>query len=473
MARVQPSVVSGAGLVDMKTWLVSLAVLDLAAGSVASVAGALLRFEPSDTVSGIPYASLTAMMPPFWLLGLLVAGAYDRRVLVAGAEEFRRIGNATVWLMATLAFVSFLLRAELPRGFVVIILPLAMCVTLVTRYGVRKLLHRQLTVSDRTVHKAVAVGTPGEVRDLISHMRRMPFVGFRVVGVCLVDQQLAENVDTSHEVVLEKCHRLGANTIAVAGSHAFSSRELRELSWALEETHVELVVAPSVTDVAGPRIRIRPVDGLPLLYIDKPRFTGTQRVAKELFDRTAAALLALTLFPLFVLIALAVRLNSRGPVFFRQTRVGIHGREFSILKFRTMGSGADAEKARLRNLNEHEGLLFKMRRDPRATRVGRWLRRFSLDELPQLWNVLTGSMSLVGPRPPIPDEVSEYADDARRRLLVKPGMTGLWQVSGRADLTWQDTVRLDLYYVENWSVALDCLVLWKTFGAIVHGRGAY
>ena len=234
-----------------------------------------------------------------------------------------------------------------------------------------------------------------------------------------------------------------------------------------------MVVAPALTDVAGPRIHITPVAGLPLLHVEEPEFTGVRRLFKSVSDRVLALLLYLLLSPLLVLIAIAVRVSSRGPALFRQERVGQDGQTFGLLKFRSMYVDAEARLAALQGSNEASGLLFKMRADPRVTPVGRWLRRYSLDELPQLWNVVRGDMALVGPRPPLPSEVAAYESHVRRRLLVRPGITGLWQVSGRSDLSWDDAVRLDLYYVENWSPALDAMILWKTLFAVVRGKGAY
>jgi exopolysaccharide biosynthesis polyprenyl glycosylphosphotransferase len=236
---------------------------------------------------------------------------------------------------------------------------------------------------------------------------------------------------------------------------------------------VQLVVAPAVTQVAGPRIVIRPIAGLPLLEVEEPELSGGQRLAKETFDRLCAALMLVLLSPVLLVLAIVVRASGRGPILYRQVRVGRNGREFTMLKFRTMVDGADAYVEELAELNEGDGVLFKMRADPRVTRGGGFLRRHSLDELPQLGNVLVGQMSIVGPRPPLPSEVQRYGTDAQRRLLVKPGMSGLWQVSGRSELSWDESIRLDLYYVENWSPALDAQILWRTVGAVVRGRGAY
>jgi exopolysaccharide biosynthesis polyprenyl glycosylphosphotransferase len=235
------------------------------------------------------------------------------------------------------------------------------------------------------------------------------------------------------------------------------------------------VVAPSLTDIGGPRIHTRPVAGLPLIHVETPRYEGTKLFAKRMFDIVASSIILLLSSPLLLGIAVAVRFTTPGPVLFTQERVGINGRPFQMLKFRTMV--VDAE-ARLRELQEEDRsvgnqVLFKMKDDPRVTPVGRILRRFSLDELMQLVNVLNGSMSLVGPRPPLAREVKEYERKVHRRFLVKPGITGLWQVSGRSNLSWEDSVRLDLYYVENWSIVGDLVILWKTARAVLAREGAY
>jgi exopolysaccharide biosynthesis polyprenyl glycosylphosphotransferase len=248
---------------------------------------------------------------------------------------------------------------------------------------------------------------------------------------------------------------------------------LRKLAWDLEKTGTDMCVAPALLDVAGPRTTIRPVAGLTLLHVDHAELDGGKQVLKGVFDKVVALTTVVLLSPLFAFVMLAIKLDDRGPVFFRQVRVGKNGHTFSLWKFRTMVVDAEQRKDELATLNEGAGVLFKMRRDPRVTKAGGWLRRYSLDELPQLFNVLTGDMSLVGPRPVLPAEAARYADHMRRRLVVKPGITGLWQVNGRSDLAWDEAVRLDLRYVENWSLALDLQILWKTWSAVVRGHGAY
>jgi exopolysaccharide biosynthesis polyprenyl glycosylphosphotransferase len=383
-------------------------------------------------------------------------------------------------VVAAGALASFALRLDVPRGLLFAAVPMCAAGSLAAHFGLRKLLHRSIALDGLAVHRMVVVGTSGEVADLVTHLHRASYAGFRVVAAWTPPHDAGElpagvrRINVTDRELPAAAADLGADTIALAGEHVLSGVRLRELSWALEGSGVDLVVAPAVTDLAGPRIRVRPVDGLPLLHIERPQLDGGRRLLKEGIDRIGAALLLLALSPLFAAIALAVRLfGGRGPVLFKQTRVGLGGREFTMYKFRTMRWGAEAERAALLAFNQCEGGLFKIREDPRVTPLGRHLRRWSLDELPQIWNVLTGSMSLVGPRPPLGEEVELYEDDARRRLLVKPGLTGLWQVSGRSDLSWSECVRLDLYYIENWSVTFDLLVLCKTVRAVLLGQGAY
>jgi exopolysaccharide biosynthesis polyprenyl glycosylphosphotransferase len=248
---------------------------------------------------------------------------------------------------------------------------------------------------------------------------------------------------------------------------------LRRLSWTLERTGTDLMVATALLDVAGPRTTIRPVDGLPMLHVEHAELTGGRRVLKGVFDRVVSLTALILLSPVLLLLAAVVRLTSPGGALFKQIRVGKDGTEFELWKFRTMYADAEERLADLRELNEHDGVMFKIRNDPRVTHFGRWLRRFSLDELPQLINVLRGQMSLVGPRPPLPSEVAQYPEDVLRRLVVKPGLTGLWQVSGRSDLSWEDSVRLDLRYVENWSLAFDLVILLRTLTTVIRSSGAY
>jgi exopolysaccharide biosynthesis polyprenyl glycosylphosphotransferase len=357
-------------------------------------------------------------------------------------------------------------------------MPCVVALDLVARYWLRKRLHR-LRAQGGCMRRAVAVGHPKDVEALINELRREPYHGLSVVAVCLADTGGSEDnlqgvpVHGGLDHVMPAVRQSDADTVAVLACPEMNGVELRKLAWELEKTDTDLCLAPALLDVAGPRTSIRSAAGLPLLYMDHPDLTGIRQAVKSLFDRLAAFSALVVLAPLFLAIAAAIKLGDGGPVLFRQVRVGRNGRPFHVVKFRTMVRNAEQQKALLEKRNEGNGVLFKIKDDPRVTKAGTWLRRFSLDELPQLINVLVGQMSLVGPRPALPAEAAKYGDYVRRRLAVRPGITGLWQVSGRSDLPWEEAVRLDLRYVENWSFALDLQILWKTWSAVIRGDGAY
>jgi len=426
------------------------------------------------------YGFLTMILPTVWVATVAANRAYEFRYLGIGSEEFRRVMTGAVWLVAIVGTFSWATKAELARGYILVALPLTTALTLIGRYLVRKQLHR-LRAQGRCQQKVVVVGQASTAADLVQQLRREPYHGYQVVAVCLPGGSAwadIESVDVpvggTFDSVAAAVRRYRADTVAVLTCPEMDGPRLRRLSWELEQFGTDILVAPTLVEVAGPRISIRPAAGLPLMHVEHPSLTGGRRVAKAIFDRVGAALLLLALSPLLLLLALLVKLSGSGPVLFRQTRYGRHGEQFMIYKFRTMVANAEELKADLDHLNKHaEGPLFKIDDDPRITPAGAILRKYSLDELPQLLNVLLGNMSLVGPRPPLPDEVEQYGIDARRRLAVKPGLTGLWQISGRSDLSWEDSVRLDLRYVENWSLALDAMILWKTVFVVAKGNGAY
>jgi exopolysaccharide biosynthesis polyprenyl glycosylphosphotransferase len=454
--------------------------VDLAAILLSSFVAGFVRFQDDGTMPGRRYAAITVGLAAAWLISMWLSRAYETRFLALGSEEFKRATNAAIRLTAAIATVSYATHSNIGRRYVVIALPLATVLNLAGRYAARKVLMR-LRRAGRCLHRVVVAGHASSVADLIRTMRRAPYAGMSVVGCC-IEQRGPVRVATVEDVpvvgdlstIAGAVCETGATTVAVTSCGEVSATALRRLSWELEGSGVDICVAPALTDVAGPRIHIRPVAGLPLLHVEEPELSGGRRLLKAAFDRGVAGVAILLLLPMLLALALAVRLTTSGPVLFRQVRCGRGGRPFTIYKFRSMYVDAEAKLQTLLAQNERaDGLLFKIRKDPRVTAVGRYLRRYSLDELPQLLNVLRGDMSLVGPRPPLPSEVERYESDVRRRLLVKPGLTGLWQVSGRSDLTWEESVRLDLEYVENWSLALDFMILWKTAFAVVRGHGAY
>ncbi len=437
-----------------------------------------------------------------WPGAMAMAGAYRKRVHGEGSDEFRAVFNGGVTLTAAVAIGAYATQTMLARSFVLGTIPLATLLTLVFRHRMRRRLHRR-RMAGEYLRRVVAVGHRESILDLVMQFRRQPYHGMNVVAACLppvpdtvggsvngtvngtangagggpgagVDLEI-DGVPVLGDFtnVAEVVEKVDADAVAVAACPELDGAALRRLAWSLEPRGTELFVAPALVEVAGPRTSIRPVAGMPLLYVEHPEFDGLRGMVKSVFDKVVALIALIILAIPMLVIAIIIRSTSEGPALFKQTRIGRGGREFRLLKFRTMVNGAERLKALLEHENEHDGVLFKIRNDPRVTKVGAFLRRYSIDELPQLINVLRGEMSLVGPRPPLPEEVARYGSDVRRRLVVKPGMTGLWQVSGRADLSWEESVRLDLRYVENWSLILDLQILWKTWGAVKSGEGAY
>lgn len=446
---------------------------------VAAVAGVVAGLVPAPgAVDGElrRWAGLSLVV--LWPAVLATVGAYSRRLFGTGSEEFRRVGRAGLVLLAVAAMASYGADLDLSRTLVVVVVPGLTVVSLLIRFVARRTLRRLWSLG-RCTKRVVLVGRGGAVMELSDRLQRQRFAGLEPVAACVTPAdrgQVSRVMDLpvgGLDDVLVLAARTGADAVAVTSASETASQYLRTLSWQLEGTGLELLVAPGLVEVAGPRLHLRPFEGLPLLSVEQPRLEGWRRMVKGGMDRAVAAAALLVLAPVLLMLAVSVRLDSPGPVLFRQERVGINGRSFTMLKFRSMVVGADQQIEALRAGNISDGLLFKLREDPRVTRVGRLLRRLSLDELPQLVNVLTGSMSLVGPRPPLPSEVAAYDSSVRRRLLVKPGLTGLWQVSGRSDLPWDEAVRLDLRYVENWSLALDLLILWRTGRAVLRRSGAY
>jgi exopolysaccharide biosynthesis polyprenyl glycosylphosphotransferase len=424
------------------------------------------------------YEALSLAFPLLWVAVLLLSGSYDVRYIGTGSDEFRKVLNAGVSLTAGLAILSYAINTELSRTYLIITMPGVTLLSLVARYLNRKRLHRK-RARGLCMSTVVAVGHATAVADLITELRRDTYHGLKVVATCVPGASRGDvdvegvpvfgGVDNVASAVV----RSGADTVAVLPCSEIDAVSLRRLAWELEKTGTDLCVAPSLLDVAGPRTTIRPTAGLTLLHVDHPQLSGARQVLKGMFDRVVALVALVLLSPLLLAFAMIIRLSDRGPALFTQTRVGKDGKVFRIYKFRTMVVDAEARLAELRAANEHDGVLFKMRRDPRITAIGVHLRKYSIDELPQLLNVVRGEMSLVGPRPALPDETARYADHVRRRLVVKPGLTGMWQVNGRSDLSWEESVRLDLRYVENWSFALDLQILWKTISVIFRGSGAY
>ncbi len=467
---------------------------DAAVIAVAVFTAQLLRFgDPVRAAGGwtadVAYALTSLALIVVWLVALAATRSRLLRNIGTGMVEYQRVLQSTLFTFGAFAIVAYLFQLQTARGYLAIALPLGLVLLLLARGIWRTYLHA-LRRAGRCMTGAIVVGGSEDVVRVLSQLRSHYRIGYRAIAVSMPGQPgaparpaeaTADPAEATADVlpfvplddVARVSKRRRARAVIVAGSLPGGNDAIRRLGWDLENSQVELILMSRLTDVAGPRIHMRPINGLPMVHVDLPRYSGYSHVVKRLFDVSIVTVALLLLSPVFAVIAVAVRLDSAGPVIFRQERVGAHGSRFTMLKFRSMVVDAEARLAQLRTLDEGNGVLFKMKDDPRVTRVGRFLRAYSLDELPQLWNVLRGDMSLVGPRPPLPSEVEQYEGPVSRRLLTRPGITGLWQVNGRSNLSWEDSVRLDLYYVENWSITGDIVVLAKTVKAVLHSDGAY
>lgn len=467
-----------------------LAVTDFLLISWAVIGSQIVWFGSFDSTLNVSkyrggfalsYTFVSLVFIVVWAVVLALFATRDSRVVGTGSTEYRRVVDATFKLFGLVAILAFLFKLDLARGFIITALPIGLLALLASRWMWRQWLSMQRT-NGRFVSRALLVGSHASVVAIARDLARQPLAGYLVVGACVPGDTVAiflpggtipvsSNLDN-----LQNAMRLtNADTVIVTSSDELPPDRIRELSWSLEPGHQHLVLAPSLTDIGGPRIHTRPVAGLPLIHVETPRYEGAKLFYKRAFDFFASGLLILVLSPLLVALAMTVRLSTPGPLLFRQERVGLNGNRFDMLKFRSMVVDAEDRLAALQNQHRDEGnaVMFKMRDDPRITPIGRILRRYSLDELPQLFNVFAGSMSLVGPRPPLDREVAIYENHVHRRFLVKPGITGLWQVSGRSSLSWEDTVRYDLYYVENWSITGDIVILWRTAKAVLARDGAF
>ncbi|WP_115790102.1 sugar transferase [Arthrobacter silvisoli] len=463
-----------------------LRITDIAIVLLTVVAAYTLRFEPADALGPTPSASyliVSCVIFVVWVLALEVYHTRDDTVLGIGSDEYKRVLDATMRVFGGMAIVMIVLNVDVVRSYFAVAMPSGAFLLLLSRWQWRAWLSRQRHFG-HYLSKVLVVGERGDVEYVIRQFGKVSGAAYEVVGAALPAAEAGNGLrlpgrnipvmcGLDAEEVAETAQRAGVNSVVVAGTLPGGPTAIRELAWTLECTDAGLALASNLTNVAGPRIHWRPVEGLPLMHVELPQFTGGKHVLKRAVDIVVAGTALLLLLPLFAVLALVIALDSAGPVFFKQERVGRNSERFMMYKFRSMVVSAEQELAALAELNEGAGPLFKIKDDPRVTRAGRWLRKYSLDELPQLWNVLRGDMSLVGPRPPLPCEVDDYETHARRRLLIKPGITGLWQVNGRSNLDWDESVRLDLYYVENWSLTGDIMILWRTAKVVLKPVGAY
>ncbi|WP_111765184.1 sugar transferase [Nakamurella deserti] len=466
----------------INTYQRNLVFTDLAILLVMTVVGHVTRLDVIRTfdASGADWA-LSFALVALWGLALGARGAYEKNVLGNGAGEYHRVAQATFLLFGTVGTICYLAQLDLTRSYLLTTLPLGVVGLFVGRAVWRWKLaaHRR---SGTHLNTVLVVGSPKGAVDLAQRLDASPAAGFRVVGLCVPQDRIPPGTSSldgfkvsGHlAYLMQTIQRSKINTIAVAGGEDFGPAQVRDLAWKLEGTGIKLALAPALTDVAGPRIHIRPVDGLPLMMVQEPRYRGPRLYTKTVLDIMTSAVALVLLSPVLLAVAAAIKITDPGPVFFRHTRVGMGGRRFKVWKFRSMRVDADAQIDAVKAAAGQAGNTFyKSADDPRISRIGAFLRKTSLDELPQLFNVISGQMSIVGPRPLVPGEGADVGSFVERRMLVRPGMTGLWQVSGRSDASADERIRLDFYYIENWSVVSDLVIMAKTVKAVLAGSGAY
>jgi len=470
-----------------RRYLIAIATADAVVGGIA----AALPASISDTLSwGNRVAMLCLVSLVVWPAAIALCRGYRRNRIGVGFDEPGAVMRAGMLVVVAVAIPAGFMAVPAgsldPDGALTLYAllklvatgtPFAVLLSLLVRFFARRILHF-LQRQGRSLRHVLVVGSFGAAQQLSERIQREPDTGMKVIGLCLPSTELPRPVVDGIPVlgslrqVPEVVRSMGCDAVAVTSDDATRYNYLRELAWSLEGVGVELLVDPGLVEVAGPRMHIRPLMGFPLLHVEEPHFKGWRWAIKRVSDIVLTSIGLLIISPVMLAIAAGVKFQDGGPVIFRQARIGREGKPFTMLKFRSMVVDAEERKLELMEHNEGKGGLFKLSQDPRVTRLGQFLRSFSLDELPQLFNVLGGSMSLVGPRPHLASELAQMPSEASRRSLVTPGLTGLWQVSGRSDLEGDDAIRLDLRYVENWSLSLDLQILWKTISAVMAKRGA-
>jgi exopolysaccharide biosynthesis polyprenyl glycosylphosphotransferase len=449
----------------------------LLVGLIATFGSLLANGGGFLTLATLTHLAIFSLIVVVWIACLWVFRTRDSRVLCVGVTEYKRIVSASTMTFGLLGIAFVIVPVSAARWYFLISLPLGVIGLVLERWLWRKWLVLQ-SREGLALSRVVVVGTNEEVDYVVRQVRKNSSAAYSVVGVVIdgsttATRALGVPLSTDLDSVAEHAATVGADAVIVAGSPVGRPEFVHDLAWSLEGTATDLIIATSLANVAGPRIHLRPVEGLPLIHVEIPQFEGGKHVLKRIFDIVFAGACLVVLAPAMALLGLVIMLDSPGPALFRQERVGRDGKSFTMFKFRSMVTTAESDLADLLDQNEGASGLFKLKRDPRVTRVGAFIRKHSLDEFPQLWNILLGDMSVVGPRPPLPREVRDYEDHVHRRLYIRPGLTGMWQVNGRSTLNWEESVQLDLYYVENWSLVGDVVIIWRTVREVSSPIGAF
>lgn len=476
---------------DTRTWqpkiVAALNLGDLLAITFTIVIAHIISFGFQDASvlgrheSEWNYSATGIIIGILWFISLEIANSRNIRYLGQGNDEYRLVNKATTYFFCALAIFSYITTIDFARSYVLVAYPIGLLTLLVERWCLRRYLVHWRN-KGRALTRVMVISDTESGAHLYDTLYGAQQSGLSPVAFYLPGFEPGTTIkgydvpvlgySTDSREILDICRDNNIHAVAVSSGHRLNPKQLRALGWDLAAGHVKLIMAPAMTDIAGPRIRTQPLNGVPLIHVSTPRMEGFSAFVKRSVDILASGFGLILLSPLLLVVGLIVK-SDGGPIFFLQERIGYRGRPFHMVKFRSMVTNAEELKKELMDQNEGNGILFKMADDPRITKIGKFIRKYSIDELPQLWNVLVGDMSLVGPRPPLESEVEQYEEEAYRRLLVKPGITGLWQVSGRSDLSWEESIRLDLYYVENWSVVGDLVILFRTVRAVFAQEGAY
>ncbi|MDR1852311.1 MAG: sugar transferase [Propionibacteriaceae bacterium] len=468
--------------VPERSWVVKgeigLTLLDIFV--VTATVFTTFAFRPglNAELSGAPnlsYWEIGLILDVLWVVVLGLYGSRSPRILGSGIEEYQKLIVASFWVFAFAAIFSYCFRVELSRMMFLTTLPIGIVTLLLGRWVARKYLVKLRSIG-RATTPTLIIGDAAEVAELVHDLNHWTVSGFRPRAICVTSGAAAEYPDLeglqsiTEELVIPL---VGTGKIgALILTRSFDREQARRLSWQLEDSPVLLIFQPEMLDVAGPRTRVRAIEGMSLVHVDLPRYSGYKFAVKRLFDIVFSSAALIITSPLLLVVAILIKVEDGGPVIFRQERIGRLGKPFTVHKFRTMCVDAEAKVGELIKENGGHALLFKLEDDPRVTRIGKFLRKYSIDEIPQFWTVLKGAMSVVGPRPQVAREVAEYSDFHYRRLLMKPGITGLWQVNGRSDLSPEDAIRLDMSYVENWTLTGDLVIILKTVAVVLKGEGA-
>lgn len=476
-------------------FVASLIAIDLAVMLLSLTVSLVINGAAFDAIGDVmPFWLFLILFSLIWLLCLAFAGTYHRHVMADGYELYAKIINASLLTIISYCSLAFIFKLALPRTALIIAPVIAFFLDIIARWQMRQALHRHRSKGS-CKYRTVVIGSSDGINKALQTMRNCMNWGCEPVAVCPIEADPASkdayvvtsytpdaNIEGSSKLKVipfnsafpRICESLGVQEVYVADVLSRDSEMLHGLSLAVESLGMELALAVSLADVSGHRLYLRNTTEQPVLLASLPQYTGAANVIKRLLDIIGSLCALIISSPILLGVAIAIKLDDGGPVFFSQTRIGLHGKPFKMYKFRSMVTNAEELKKKLaEETGQEDRFIFKMKDDPRITKVGHFIRKTSLDEFPQFYNVLKGDMSLVGPRPALPEEVARYGSLYSARLLVKPGITGPWQVSGRSDLSQEQSEYLDVSYIENWSIAGDLAILAKTVMVIFTGRGSY